>query len=167
MKNIKLEVGDIMKMLQKKDAIVNPQNQYMKKGSGLCNQIYTAAGETLLTNFCEELYPTEMKPNDVRITPGFKLGIDIIHVFPPKFHFAEDPIEDLRKCYLKLFSEIARNDYKNIIMPSLGTGIHGYTHQDVAEMVMTELKTFLKSKNITITFVLANREIKKQYQKFL
>ncbi len=167
MKNLRLEIGEPMKKLKGKDAIVNPQNQYMTKGSGWCNEIYTKAGETLLTNFCQELFPNGMEPRDVKVTPGFKLEIDIIHVYPPKFHFAQDPIEELRQTYQNLFATINEKNYQNILMPSLGIGVHGYNHQDVAEMLMTELKKFLTDKKITITLVLANRDIKKIYQKYL
>ncbi len=167
MKNLNIEVGEVMKLLKNKDAIVNPQNQYMTKGSGLCNKIYEAAGESLLTTFCQEYYQEDMKPNEVRITHGFNLEMDIIHFHPPKYHFVEDPIEKLRQGYLNLFSEIEKNNYKNVIMTSLGVGVQGYMHQDVAEMVIKEMKKFLTDKDINITFVVGNKEIKKLYESYL
>ena len=167
MKNLQIIDGNIMNLLKGKDAIVNPQNQYMKKGSGINKSIYEAAGERLLENFCQEYYQKDMVANEIRITPGFDLKMDIIHFYPPKFHFSEDPIEELRQGYLKLFAEIERNQYKNVIMPSLGVGIHGYMHQDVAEIIITEMKKFLENQNITITFVVSNKDIKKLYSKYL
>ncbi len=167
MKKIRVVVGDPMKFIKGKDAIVNPQNRYMIKGSGLNRKIYEAAGERLLTTFCEDYYQEQMEQNEVRVTPGFNLGMDIIHFFAPKYHFTEDPIEELRQGYQKIFAEIERNNYKNVIMTSLGVGVPGYTHQDVAEMVIKAMKNFTANKKINITLVVSNRKIKKLYDKHL
>ena len=37
---------------------------------------------------------------------------------------------------MNLFEVIKKEKYKNVIIPSLGTGHYGYMHQEVAEMVM-------------------------------
>ena len=44
-----------------------------------------------------------MKINEVRITPGFDLGVDIIHIYCPKYYESKNPIEDLKQSYINIF----------------------------------------------------------------
>ena len=71
-----LTTGDYISNSIGMDAIVNAANKYMTNGSGICGAIYNAAGIELL-NYCKNTYLEEMVNNEVRITPGFNLKIDI------------------------------------------------------------------------------------------
>ena len=54
-------------------------------------------------------------------------------------------------------------DYKSIISVSLGTGVHGYKHNDIAKGIVVKLNELVKEYNIDFTLVLPNEEINKIY----
>ena len=124
-----LITGDIIENSQGMDAIVNAQNKYMSYGSGVCGAISRAAGNDLL-DYCKNNYSSNMENCEIRITPGFNLKMDIIHVLAPKAYEEENPIDSLMLCYNNLLNEIKNHNYKKVIIPSLGTGVHGYNHNE-------------------------------------
>ena len=75
--------GNIFNYLDNKDLIVNSANKYMTYGSGVCGATYKLADKDLLEEYCKNNYSEYMKVNEVRITPGFNLGIDILHIYYP------------------------------------------------------------------------------------
>lgn len=79
MGTLHLITGDIIENCIDMDAIVNAQNKYMQNGSGVCGAIYNAAGISLL-EYCQKNYKEYMTDGEVRITPGFNLKCDIIHI---------------------------------------------------------------------------------------
>ena len=93
-----------------------------------------------------------MKNGEVRITSGFKLPMDIIHVLAPKFYEESDPINALMDCYDNLLQEIKIKGYKKVLLCSLGTGIHGYKHEDVAIPLVNLLSGFCKLNDVEIYF---------------
>ena len=108
-----------------------------------------------------------MEVNEIRITTGFALLKDIIHIYAPIYYEEKEPIEKLREGYLKLLDVIKREEYKSVIIPSLGTGFHGYQHEEVAEMVIKLLKDFCKNNEIEIVFNLYDDETKQIYEQYL
>ncbi len=147
-----LLTGDIIENAKNMDAIVNAQNKYMINGSGICGAVYRNAGVELL-DYCKKTYSVPMEPCEVRITPGFNLNMDIIHSYAPIFREWENPIDKLIDAYSNVLIEIKNHNYKKIIIPSLGTGIHGYKHEDVAEKVISLLYGFCESNDVEIYFV--------------
>lgn len=133
------------------DAIVNAANMYMIGGSGICGAIYKAAGYEL-EKYCKEKFKTNMSIGEVRITKGFNLDMDIIHVLAPKHHESTSPLDDILRTYDNLLEEIKNNKYKNVLLCSLGTGIHGYKHEEVAKPLMILLNNFCKNNDINIYF---------------
>ena len=79
-----------------KDAIVNAANKYMEPGGGICGVIYSNAGPELIS-CCKDNYSSNMVNGEVRITPGFNIGMDIIHVLAPVYYEVKDPINELLK----------------------------------------------------------------------
>ena len=146
-----LLTGDYIINSKNKDAIVNAANKYMIYGSGICGVIYRNAGKKL-EEYCHNTFKTDMVNNEVRITPGFDLNMDIIHVLAPKAYEEKNPVDELLKGYKNLLEEIKNNKYKNVLLCSLGTGIHGYKHEDVAKPLMILLNDFCKNNNINIFF---------------
>lgn len=57
--------------------------------------------------------------------------------------------------------------YKNIVSVSIGTGIHGYKHFDIAKDVVIRLKELVNKYDISFTLVLPNEEIRKMYYNFM
>ena len=61
-----------------------------------------------------------MVNGDVRITPGFNLPMDIIHVLTPKYYEETAPINSLMDCYNNLLLNIKENGYKKVLISSHG-----------------------------------------------
>ena len=169
MKNLILVSGDIIENANKYniEAIVNPANKYMDYGSGVCGAIYDKAGIDQLENYCHNKWNKDMEVNEIRITTGFALLKDIIHIYAPRYYEEQQPIEKLKEGYLKLFEVIIKEGYKSVIIPSLGTGFHCYTHEEVAEMVINLLNEFCKNNDVKIIFDLVDDETKAIYEQYI
>ena len=141
--------GDYISNSYGMDAIVNSANKYMINGSGICGAIYNACGNELL-EYCQNNYQNYMVNGEVRITPGFKLKTQIIHILAPKYYEEEKPIISLINCYKNLLKVIKNNGYKKVLIPSLGTGVHGYKHEDIANVVVSLLTEFCKLNDIDL-----------------
>jgi hypothetical protein len=63
-----------------------------------------------------------MTHEEIRITPGFDLNMDIIHAYAPIYLNEKDPINKLLSVYKILFEEISKKKYKKVLLCSLGTG---------------------------------------------
>ena len=159
--------GDIIENSRDVEAIVNPANKYMDYGCGVCGAIYESIGVEQLENYCHSKWIKDMQVNEIRITTGFSLLKDIIHVYAPIYVEEKEPISKLRDGYLKLLDVIKREEYKCVIIPSIATGFHGYQHEDVAEMVMSLLKEFCQNNDVEIIFNLYDENTKKIYEKYI
>lgn len=141
--------GDFILNSKGMDAIVNSQNKYMQIGSGICGAIYKASGPQL-EDYCKNNYNEYMKTGEVRITKGFNLPMDIIHALAPKYYEESDPINSLMDCYNNLLFSIKEKGYKKVLVPSLGTCIHGYKHEDVVKPLINLLMGFCKMNDVDI-----------------
>lgn len=155
--------GNLFDYLENIDLIVNSTNKYMSYGSGVCGEIYRKANKQLLEEYCQSNYDKYMEVNEIRITPGFNIGIDILHIYCPKQFESKTPLEELLDSYNKIFIESDKKGYKNVISVSLGTGIHGYKHNDVSMNVINELNELVKKYDINFTLVLPSEEIYNLY----
>lgn len=164
MSKLNIISGNILDYLDNKDLIVNSANQYMICGSGVCGSIYKMAGKDLLEKYCKEKYKNNMIVNEIRFTPGFNIGIDILHIYCPKYYQSKDPINELLESYNNIFLKAKEKDYKSIISVSIGTGIHGYKHTDIAKKVIERLDYLVNKYNIDFTLILPSEEIKNIYK---
>ena len=155
--------GNILEHLKGKDLIVNSANQYMIYGSGVCGAIYKKANKELLEDYCKQHYREYMKVNEVRITPGFDLSIDILNIYCPKYYESKNPLPELLDSYNKIFRSAKKKDYKSIVSVSLGTGVHGYKHIDIAKDIVVRLDKLVKEYDIDFTLVLSNEEVREKY----
>lgn len=155
--------GNIFDYLDGMDVIVNSNNQYMICGSGICGQIYKKAGKEKLEEYCKNNFKGNMKVNEVRITPGFNLGIDIIHIYCPKAYESKEPIKQLLEGYKNIFILAKDNGYKSIVSISLGTGLHGYEHQKIAKEVVNKIVEYANKYDVNLYLVLHKKEEKKYY----
>lgn len=158
--------GDIIENSKNVEAIVNPNNKYMDYGCGVCGAIYEAVGIEQMENYCHNKWIKDMEVNEIRITTGFSLLKDIIHIYAPIYTQEQHPMEKLKEGYLKLFETIKKEKYKSVIIPPLATGFHGYSHKETAEMVMKLLDEFCKNNDVAIIFDLFDEDTKKIYEKF-
>ena len=152
--------GNMFDYLEGKDLIVNSANKYMTYGSGICGQIYKRAGKNLLEEYCKEHFPDYMAINEARITPGFNLNIDILHIYVPKYYESYAPISDLYDSYLMILNMADENEYKDVISVSVGTGVHGYKHEIHGPMVSKFLKENISKYNVNFTLVVPNEALK-------
>ena len=164
MGKLNIVCGNILNYLDNKDLIVNSANKYMICGSGVCSAIYKKANKELLENYCKSHYKEYMKVNEVRFTPGFDLGIDILHIYCPKAYENNNSIDELIDSYIDIFINAKEKEYKSIVSVSIGTGIHGYKHSDIANNVVSILNDLVYRYNIDFSLVLPNEEIMKIYE---
>ena len=166
MGKLKILIGDITsdEILKGHDAIVNATNPAMMHGGEVCGAIFDKAGTKELEAYIKENFKILMRVGEVRITPGFNLGMDIIFAQGPKYYDYDNPLKVLQTTYLNLLNEINRNNYKNILLPSLGTGIYGFNHEEVGKMVVSTITEFIKDKEINIDLVLYLEKDKKYYE---
>lgn len=177
MGKLNIIVDDITndKLLKTHDAIVNPTNPRMVCGGGVSGSIFYKAGTIKLENYTQSTYNISYFTNDnlmevgeVRITPGFNLGIDIIFLQGPKkydYDNYQEAHQLLLNTYKNLIKESYSKGYKNILCPSLGTGSYGFEHKDIANDVISIIKENIKDIDLNIDLVLYNEEDKIYYKK--
>ena len=149
-------VGNIVDdhILDGKDALVLPTNPKMRYGMGVSEVVFKKAGIDALEKYCELKYgvgydesqiKNDMKPTEIRSTPGFGIGRDIIFVQSPNdiyFDIKEKELFPLLiKTYRNLLDFIKDKGYKNVLMPSLGTGHYGFSHDQVVEKIIPNMRT--------------------------
>lgn len=169
-------------ILKGKDVFVLPTNPKMRCGSGVCGAAFKKAGVEKLEKYCEDTFNVgynahqqvnAMKPTEIRITPGFGLGMDIIFAQSAPYDiFGKASYEELLDVLIETFRNtlkaIKDNGYKNALLPSLGTGIYGFDHKDVARKVVPMIKNFCEeNKGINIWLCLINEQTAKIYRKYL
>ncbi len=175
MGKLNIIVGNIVsdELLKGHDLIVNPTNPKMVCGAGVSQAIFHKAGVNELENYTQKKYNisyfTEenlMKVGEIRVTPGFNLGLDIMFVQGPKayeydYNVARNLLLDT---YKNMVDEAYSKGYKNVICPSLGTGSYSFQHEDIGRDVVTCLHNLIKDKDINIDLVLYNEQDKKFYK---
>lgn len=144
--------GDYIKNSEDMDAIVDAQNKYMGVGGNICGLILQAAGKEKLLNYCKENFKENMYPSEIRITPGFNLNMDIIHVLAPVSYQEKEPLEKLHETYINLVNTIKNKGYKKILCCSLGTGSHKYDPDDIANDIINILNDFCENNDVEIYF---------------
>lgn len=174
MGSLNIIVGDITsdEILKDHDLIINPTNPRMVCGMGVSQSIFHKAGVEQLESYTQSKYNISyfhennlMQVGEIRITPGFKLNMDIMFVQGPKVYEYEEyemAKNLLIETYRNVIEKAYTNGYKNILIPSLGTGSYGFQHTDVAKDIMGTLRNSLIDKNMNVDFVLYN-EIDKSY----
>lgn len=176
MGKVKIVIGDITsdEILDNHDLIVNPTNPQMVAGAGVSGAIFKKAGVDILEkytqghydiNYFSDNYKIEniMTIGDVRITPGFNLNMDIMFVQGPKQWENDNSIELLKTTYKNMLNQISDKKYKNILLPSLGTGDYGFEHRQVGKIVKKVLDDYVSDKDINIDLVLYNKNDEQYY----
>jgi O-acetyl-ADP-ribose deacetylase (regulator of RNase III) len=121
----------------------------MKFGSGVCGAIFQKAGQQALEDCTERLYGVSfehqenaMKPTEIRFTGGFALPCNILFAQSPKrWNYPEDDAESLLlETYENALCGAAEMGYRRVLIPALGTGHYGFTHEETAKKVVDLLK---------------------------
>ena len=164
-------------ILEGKDAVVLPTNPKMRYGMGVSGLLFRKAGIEELERYCEKTFDVgylpkqkknEMKPGEIRVTPGFGLKMDILFAQGPNdIYFAlkqEDFLPLLKVTYENLLEAILNHGYRNVLLPSLGTGHYGISHLDASEVVVPLLLEFSKAHpHIDLTLCLYDVKTKDIY----
>ena len=180
MGNLSILHGNIIDddILQLGDAIVLPTNPIMRCGAGVSGAIFKKAGVDQLEHYTEKTFgisyydmtrENEMKPTEVRVTPGFALPCDIIFAQGPKayeYDDFEDALNLLLQTYQNIIHTAIVRGYKSILLPALGTGSYGFTHIDTAQSVIHLLKVALQNNNLMVYFVVYDEESRNIYLQY-
>lgn len=103
------------------------------------------------------------KVNEARFSPGYRLSLDILYICCPKRNDSKEPLKELLESYNNIFKEASKRKYKSIVSISLGCGINGYKHIDVAKDVVIRLKELVNEYGIDFMLVLPSKEIEEIY----
>lgn len=176
-----LQSGDITSdiFLSLADAIVNPTNPMMRCGAGVSGAIFKKAGVDLLEAYTERKFgisyynkpgENEMKVTDIRITPGFNLPCDIIFAQGPRiwdyenYNVAE---QLLLNTYINIFMVAVQKGYKSILMPALGTGDYGFSHEQLAPKIMPFICSVINELPFDIYYILFDEDTEKLYWNYV
>ncbi len=163
-----VRVGNIVddELLKTVDAIVCPTNPMMKMGSGACGAIFQKAGVQELEEYTEKIFGTSydtpenaMKPTEIRVTSGFQIPCDIIFAQGVKVWDCKTYDEALSlfiKTYENLLACITERGYRNVLLPALGTGHYGFTHEKTARIVKNLLQNYAYTHDVTLVFVVTD-----------
>ena len=176
MGNFNIIIGDITsdEILSNHDLIVNPTNPQMVAGAGVSGAIFKKAEVDLLEKYTQEHFNINyfsdnykeeniMSIGECRITPGFNLNMDIMFVQGPKQWEHDNAIKLLKQTYNNMLNQIYKMNYKNILLPSIGTGDYGFDHKEVGKIVKDLLDTYVTDKNINIDLVVYSEDNKQYY----
>lgn len=176
MGKFRIIIGDITsdEILVNHDLIINSTNPQMVAGAGVSGAIFKKAGVDLLEKYTQEHYNINyfsdnynreniMNIGDIRITPGFNLNMDIMFVQGPKKWEHDNSVELLKITYNNMLKQIFESNYKNILIPSLGTGDYGFEHSEVGKIVKELLNNYVIDKDINIDLVLYDETSEKYY----
>lgn len=108
------------------EAVVNRANMGLQYASGLCGEIFEAAGKLPLQRACIALGSCPV--GDAVVTDGFGLQAKyIIHAVPPRWcggKYGEDKL--LFDCYQKVLKQAAELGVQSVALPLLSEDRCGY-----------------------------------------
>lgn len=147
------------------DAIVNAANAELKRGGGVCGQIFKAASDKELEEECNKLAP--INPGESVITKGYNLKSKyIIHsVGPIYFDGNQRERETLEAAYKSALSLAVENNLKSLVFPLLSSGIYGYPLDEAAEVAVYTIRDFIKDKDLDVTISALNDNVVKVLKK--
>lgn len=156
------------------EAVVNSANTSLRKGSGICRNIYNYAGESQLTNHIVKTFGEcfRLMPGEAILTPGFDLAAKyIIHTVTPKYYIGDKAynVETLSSCYAVIIKIAAEYGINSIGIPCLGVGHHCWPLELSATIALDTLIWLSQSidEKINVIFCCYNDEQFACYQRAL
>lgn len=124
------------------DAMVNPANESLLPGSGLCGVIHKKGGEEL-NAACKELFNqqrTRPVGSAVATTAGALPARHVIHVVGPKWHeHQSDPSTPLRDTWRNILHCADSLRIQTLSVPAISTGMHKYPKELAAQVALETL----------------------------
>ena len=143
--NIEVILGDITKLGEEVEAIVNAANSTLLGGGGVDGAIHRAAGRELLEE-CRTL--GGCRPGDAKVTKAYQLKQKyIIHTVGPIYYYDPTPEETLRSCYQRCLEIGDSLGVKTIAFPSISTGAYGYPVEEASIIAIRTIKEY-QSQNV-------------------
>jgi O-acetyl-ADP-ribose deacetylase (regulator of RNase III) len=135
---IEIMLGDITKLDERPDVIVNAANESLLGGGGVDGAIHAAAGPDLL-KACQGL--GGCKTGHVKITEGYGLRCKyIFHAVGPRWAGGEHgEVVDLAAVYRRIVEKAAELKALTVVVPSISTGAFGYPLEQAAEVAVESL----------------------------
>lgn len=124
------------------DAMVNPANESLLPGGGLCGVMHKKGGAEL-TAACQELFRQHgARPvgSAIVTTAGHLPARYVIHAVGPKWHeYPADPAIPLRETYRNIVRCADQLQLETVSIPAISTGIHKYPKDFAARVALEEV----------------------------
>lgn len=134
------------------EAVVNRANVGLQYASGLCAEIFEAAGKLPLQRACCAIGSCGV--GEAVVTEGFGLKAKyIIHAVPPRWcggKHEEDRL--LAECYRNVLNTASRLGVSSLAVPLLSEGLCGYPDERGLSIAKKEILTF-SSQDLTRVFL--------------
>lgn len=84
---------------------------------------------------------------------------------PKKWEYEDEveAIELLIRTYENVLNASIENKFGSILLPALGTGDYGFTHEETSNKVIAVLKRFVRNHDIDVYFVVYDKSAKGIY----
>ncbi|MGF0095686.1 macro domain-containing protein [Peptoniphilus sp. SGI.035] len=147
------------------DAIVNAANKELKRGGGVCGQIFANAKDEELEKECNKLAP--INPGESVITKGYNLKAKyIIHtVGPIYFDGNQNERKILEAAYKSALELAVEKNLESVAFPLLSSGIYGYPLDEAAEVAVFTIRDFLKNHDLDVSISVLNDNVLKVLKK--
>ena len=129
---------------QTTEAIVNPGNQDLKPGGGVCGQIYQGAGFREMEEACRNLSPCP--PGSAVLTPGFRLKARyVIHAPGPIWEGGRKKEKELlARTYIAALELAREHSIRTIAFPLISSGLYAFPRELALRTAIRAITDFLK-----------------------
>ena len=139
---------------QEVEALVNPANSSLLRGSGLCGLIHKKAGQNL-EKHCIAIGKQSI--TSAVITPSFDLinCQKIIHACGPQwFGGNKNEADHLAKTYENIMFLAKRENITSVAIPAISTGVYRFPINLSAEIAIAALHDFIHDDSIHFKFII-------------
>ena len=135
-------------------AVVNRANVGLQYSSGICGEIFDAAGKLQLQRACSEFGSCGV--GEAVVTKGYRLDSDyIIHTVPPRWcggKHSEDLL--LTRCYEQSLKAAARLGVRTVAFPFLSDSCCGYPRDRGLSVARSAILAFPQEEEMMVYLAL-------------